>query len=92
MTNIGTFRAYIQQYLNHHPKLQKQMTLMVRQLPPTETGLPLEIYAFTNTSNWIEYENIQADIFDHILSIADEFGLRLFQNPTGYDMKQISLK
>ncbi len=91
MTNIGTFRAYIQHYLNNHPKLQKQMTIMVRQLPPGETGLPLEIYAFTNTTNWVEYENIQSDIFDHILSIAEEFGLRLFQNPTGHDMKQISL-
>lgn len=90
MTNIGIFRAYIQNYLNNNPKLYKQMTIMVRQLPPGETGLPLEIYAFTNTTDWIEYENIQADIFDHILSIADEFGLRLFQNPTGYDLKQIS--
>jgi len=92
MTNIGTFRAYIQQYLKNHPGLQKQMITMVRQLPPGETGLPLEIYAFTNTTNWTEYENIQSDIFDHILSIAEEFGLRLFQNPTGHDMRQISLK
>lgn len=92
MTNVGTFRAYIQRYLNNHPQILKQMTHMVRQLPPGETGLPIEIYAFTNTTNWVEYENIQSDIFDHILSIADEFGLRIFQNPTGYDMKQINLK
>lgn len=91
MTNIGIFRVYIQQYLNNHPKLHKHMTIMVRQLPPGETGLPIEIYAFTNTIDWMEYENIQSDIFDHILSIAEEFGLRLFQNPTGHDMKQISL-
>lgn len=92
MTNIGTFRAYIQHYLNNHPQLHKQMTYMVRQLPPGETGLPIEIYAFTGTTKWDEYEGIQADIFDHILSIADEFELRIFQNPTGYDMKNINLK
>jgi len=92
MTNIGTFRAYIQQYLNHHPKLQKDIPAVVRQLPPGETGLPLEIYAYTNTSDWVEYENIQSDIFDHIISIADEFNLRLYQNPTGYDMRQITMR
>jgi miniconductance mechanosensitive channel len=92
MTNVGTFRAYIQQYLNNHPQLHKQMTHIARQLPPVETGLPIEIYAFTNTTKWEEYEKIQADIFDHILSIADEFELRIFQNPTGYDMKQINIK
>lgn len=91
MTNIGTFRAYIQHYLNNHPRLHKKMIKMVRQLPPGETGIPIEIYAFTDTTDWIEYENIQADIFDHILSVAEEFGLRLFQNPTGYDVKQISM-
>lgn len=90
MTNIGTFRAYIQHYINNHPRLHKDMIKMVRQLPPDDTGLPIEIYAFTDTTDWIEYESIQADIFDHILSVAEEFGLRLFQNPTGYDVKQIS--
>ncbi len=92
MTNVGTFRAYIQFYLNNHQQLNKGMTHMVRQLPPEETGLPLEIYAFTDTTDWETYESIQADIFDHIISIAGEFELRIFQNPTGYDMKQISLK
>lgn len=92
LTNVGTFRAYIQLYLNNHPQLNKDMTQMVRQLPPAENGLPLEIYAFTDTTAWEVYEAIQADIFDHILSIAGEFDLRIYQSPTGYDMRQISLK
>ncbi|NLK27514.1 MAG: mechanosensitive ion channel [Clostridiales bacterium] len=89
MTNIGTFRAYITNYLKNHPGLHKGSTLMVRQLPPGDHGLPLEIYAFTNTTNWVNYENIQSDIFDHIFSVAEEFGLRIFQNPTGYDVQRI---
>jgi miniconductance mechanosensitive channel len=92
MTNVGTFRAYIQFYLYSHSQLHKGMTHMVRQLPPGETGLPLEIYAFTDTTEWEAYETIQADIFDHIISIAGEFELRIFQSPTGFDMKQISVK
>ena len=92
MTNIGTFRAYIQFYLNNYPQLNKNNPQLVRQLPPGENGLPLEIYAFTETTNWAVYETIQSDIFDHIFSIAGEFGLRIFQNPTGYDMQQISMK
>lgn len=87
MTNIGVFRTYIQNYLDHHPSIHKGMTCMVRQLQSGETGLPLEIYAFTNVTDWGVYEGIQADIFDHILAIAAEFGLRVFQSPTGYDLK-----
>ncbi|MFV2739652.1 miniconductance mechanosensitive channel, partial [Escherichia coli] len=64
MTNIGTFRAYLNEYLRNHPRIRKDMTLMVRQLAPGDNGLPLEIYAFTNTVVWLEYESIQADIFD----------------------------
>lgn len=67
MTNIGTFRAYLNEYLRNHPRIRKDMTLMVRQLAPDANGLPIEIYAFTNTVVWAEYEEIQADIFDHIL-------------------------
>jgi miniconductance mechanosensitive channel len=63
------------------------MAHMVRQLPPGENGLPLEIYAFIKDTNWEYYEGVQSDIFDHIFSVAGEFGLRIFQNPTGYDMK-----
>jgi miniconductance mechanosensitive channel len=87
ITNIGTLRAYIENYLRNHPKIHKGMTLMVRQLQPTENGLPLEIYAFTNDTNWINYEAIQADIFDHILSVIPSFGLRVFQAPSGHDMR-----
>jgi miniconductance mechanosensitive channel len=90
MTNIGIFRVYVQFYLKHHPNLHPMMAQMVRQLPPGANGLPLEIYAFVNTTNWETYERIQADIFDHIFAVVEEFGLRIFQNPTGFDMKQIS--
>jgi miniconductance mechanosensitive channel len=87
LTNIGAFRAYILAYLKNHPKIHKEMTMMVRQLPPGEKGLPLEIYAFTNVTVWVDYENIQSDIFDHLLAIVPQFGLRLFQNPTGQDIR-----
>ncbi|MDR3539495.1 MAG: mechanosensitive ion channel [Desulfosporosinus sp.] len=86
LTNIGIFRAYIQIYLEKYPKIHKEMTRMVRQLPPGESGLPLEIYAFTNDTEWVNYETIQSDIFDHILAIVPQFGLRIFQKPTGYDL------
>lgn len=89
LTNIGIFRAYIQNYLEQHPKIHKGMTCMVRQLQPVETGLPLEIYAFSNDVAWAVYEGVQSDIFDHILAVAPEFGLRVFQNPSGYDMKSM---
>jgi miniconductance mechanosensitive channel len=85
LTNIGTFRAYIAGYLRQHPKIHKGMTLMVRQLSPTPDGLPLEIYAFSNDVDWVRYEGIQADIFDHILAVAPEFDLRVFQHPAGRD-------
>ena len=91
MTNIGPFRAYIINYIKNHPGLQGDATQIVRQLPPGEYGLPLEIYAFTNTTDWATYENIQSDIFDHIISVAGEFGLRLFQNPSGYDVRKINI-
>jgi len=90
LTNIGVFRAYISNYLQHHPGINQEMTLMVRQLAPTENGLPIEIYAFTNDIQWAVYETVQADIFDHLLAVAPEFGIQLFQNPTGNDFKKIS--
>ncbi len=89
MTNIGSFRAYVEAYLRHHPKISKNLTLLVRQLKPTEHGLPIEIYAFTNITDWIAYEGIQSDIFDHILAAAPAFDLRVFQEPTGADFKSI---
>lgn len=85
MTNIGTFRAYVERYLRNHPGVHQGMTLIVRQLQPTSEGLPLEIYCFTNTTAWVAYEGIQSDIFDHLIAIAPEFGLRVFQSPSGAD-------
>lgn len=90
MTNIGTFRAYLNEYLRNHPRIRKDMTLMVRQLAPDANGLPIEIYAFTNTVIWAEYEDIQADIFDHIFAVVDEFGLRIHQSPTGNDIRSLA--
>jgi miniconductance mechanosensitive channel len=89
LTNIGVFRAYISQYLKHHPGISQEMTLLVRQLAPTEMGLPLEIYAFTNDIRWDVYETIQSDIFDHLFAVAPEFGIHLFQNPSGNDFKNM---
>ncbi len=85
MTNLGTFRKYVEAYLRHHPKIHNDMTFLVRHLHPTERGLPLEIYVFSNDQAWANYEAIQADIFDHILAVIPEFGLKVFQNPTGSD-------
>ncbi len=87
MTNLGTFRAYLVAYLRAHPKVHQDMTFLVRQMPPSETGLPLEIYVFSNDQAWANYEAIQADIFDHILASLPEFELRPFQNPTGDDVR-----
>lgn len=89
LTNVGVFREYILQYLRNHPKIHKDMTLLVRQLAPGDNGLPLEIYAFSNDTNWAVYESIQADIFDHIFAVMPTFGLRAFQNPTGHDIVQL---
>ncbi len=90
MTNIGTFRAYITAYLKQHPRLHHGLTTMVRQLKPGPDGLPLEIYCFTNTTEWTSYEGIQSDIFDHILAVVPEFELRIFQNPSGSDFEKLS--
>lgn len=90
LTNIGVFRAYIKNYLLNHSGIHKGMTLMVRQLEPTERGLPIELYCFTNTTVWTEYETIQGDIFDHLFAVAPEFGLRIFQNPSGHDFRNLN--
>ncbi len=79
LTNIGTLRAYLLTYLKNHPNINKDMTIMVRQLAPTEYGIPLEIYCFTATTVWVDYENIQSDIFDHIFSVLGEFGIKSYQ-------------
>lgn len=89
LTNIGTFRAYIRAYLANHPRIHPELITMVRQLQPDDAGVPIEIYTFTATTAWVEYENIQADIFDHIFAVAPKFDLRIFQKPTGYDFSYI---
>jgi len=90
MTNIGTFRAYVKEYLHHHPKIHQDMTFLIRQLKPTEYGLPIEIYVFSNDQAWANYEAIQADIFDHILAVVPEFDLRVYQQPSGHDLQKIT--
>lgn len=90
MTNVGTFRAYVVAYLNHHPKINKEMTFLVRQLPPTEHGLPIEIYVFSKDIAWANYEAIQADIFDHIIAVVPEFDLQVYQNPSGADFRALN--
>ena len=87
LTNLGTFRKYLELYLRNHPKIHQDMTFLVRHLQPTETGIPIEIYVFSNDQAWANYEAIQADIFDHIMAVIPEFGLRVFQNPTGEDWR-----
>jgi len=90
LTNIGTFRAYLDAYVRNHPKVHDGMTIMVRHLPPSPYGIPIEIYVFSNDIRWEHYEGIQADIFDHILAVIPEFGLRVFQNPTGRDLQMLT--
>ncbi len=89
LTNVGTFRAYCLAYLRNHPKIHTSgMTLLVRQLAPNEKGLPIELYAFANDTAWANYEDIQGDIFDHLLSILSEFQLSAFQEPSGADVEK----
>ena len=87
LTNLGTFRAYMEAYLRNHSEISKDLTFLVRQLAPTETGVPIEIYVFSTDKRWVQYEAIQADIFDHLLAVAPEFDLRVFQSPTGNDWR-----
>ena len=87
LTNIGTFRAYIEGYLRNHNQIHDEMTFLVRQLSPSSNGLPIEIYVFSNDTDWLNYEKIQADIFDHLLAVVSEFELKVFQNPSGSDFK-----
>ena len=87
-TNLGVFRHYLENYLKQHPKIHQHMTFLVRHLQPSEKGLPLEFYVFSKDQEWAKYESIQADIMDHVLAILPEFGLRVFQNPSGNDITE----
>jgi miniconductance mechanosensitive channel len=85
MTNLGTFRKYIESYLASLPNVHKEMNMLVRQLQPNENGIPLEVIFFSKDQDWVNYENLQSDIFDHLLAVIPEFGLRVFQRPSGHD-------
>lgn len=87
-TNLGVFRAYLNAYLRNLPTVNDEMTILVRHLQPTDRGIPVELYFFTRTTDWAPYEQIQADVFDHLLAIVPEFDLRVFQSPTGADFRQ----
>ncbi len=89
-TNLGIFRKYIEHYLKHKVEINQDMLLMVRQLEPTETGIPLEVYCFTKSKVWMEYESAQSDIFDHILSMVPVFDLKIFEQPSGNDFRSLS--
>lgn len=89
LTNIGVFRAYLVRYLQSLPEVSKELTCMVRQLQPTENGLPIELYFFSSVKDWVPYENIQSDVFDHVLAIIPEFGLSIFQHVSGHDLRSL---
>jgi len=90
MTNLGTFRKYLEYYLKNHPMIHLDLTLLVRHLQPNETGIPIEVYAFSTDQRWANYESIQADIFDHILAVLPEFELKVFQDPSGEDIRNLA--
>lgn len=88
--NLHIFRKYVEYYLTHHPKVNAEMTMLVRQLQPGPEGMPIELYFFTASTAWAEYEDIQAEVFDHIIAVLGNFHLKVFQNPSGSDIKSIS--
>ena len=89
-TNLGVFRKYLEAYLKNNPKINQEMTFLVRHLHPTEKGIPIEIYVFSNDQVWANYESIQADIFDHVLAVIPEFELKVFQSPSGRDFEKLT--
>ena len=90
LTNIGVFAVYLENYLMSNPNINQKMTIMVRQLSPTASGLPLEIYAFSIHKDWKVYEGVISDIFDHVIAAASEFDLNIFENPTGADFQKLN--
>ena len=87
--NLYIFRHYIEYYLRHHPKVNSEMIMTVRQLQPTEHGMPIELYFFSADTAWLKYEHLQAEVFDHVLAMLNSFGLRAFQSPAGTDMQKL---
>jgi len=92
LTNLGTFRAYIESYLQNHPQIRKDMTFLVRQLAPGPEGVPIEIYVFSAEQRWAHYEAIIGDIFDHLIAVVPEFGLKVYQRPSGGDLLSLRAK
>jgi miniconductance mechanosensitive channel len=90
MTNLGTFRAYLLRYLQNNPKIDQDLTLLVRQLPPDEHGIPIQIYCFSKDIAWVKYEEVQSDIFDHCLAVVPQFDLEIFQSPSGSDVRDFA--
>ena len=89
-TNFGIFREYLKSYLSNNPRVNMDMTFLVRHLQPTENGIPIEVYVFSRRQEWAEYEDLQADIFDHILAVVPHFDLKIFQNPSGADFRKLA--
>ncbi len=89
VVNLSIFRDYIRRYMKSHPGIHPDLMQMVRMLQPTAEGLPLEVYCFSRTTEWIPYEALQSEIFDHLLAVLPEFGLRIFQRPSGEDLRQV---
>ena len=92
MTNLGVFRAYLVNYLQNHPKVDQNLTLLVRQMPPSEHGIPIQIYCFCTDIAWVNYEAVQSDIFDHTLAVVPQFELEIFQSPSGGDVREVAEK
>ena len=88
LTNVGTFRAYLYNYIKNHPRVHTERTTLVRQLQPGPDGLPIEVYCFAATTDWQAYEDLQSDLFDHFLAVAPEFGLNVFQRASGRDLRE----
>ena len=88
LTNVGTFRAYLYNYIKNHPRVHPERTTLVRQLQPGPDGLPIEVYCFAATTDWQAYEDLQSDLFDHFLAVAPEFGLNVFQRASGRDLRE----
>ena len=88
--NLYLFRHYLDYYLRHHPKVNQDMIMLVRQLQPTEHGMPIELYFFSANTAWVKYEALQAEVFDHVLAVVHRFGLKVFQSPTGLDLQSLT--
>jgi miniconductance mechanosensitive channel len=87
--NLYIFRHYVMYYLTHHPKVNQEMIMLVRQLQPTAQGMPIELYFFSANTAWVRYEHLQAEVFDHVLAMLHQFDLKVFQSPTGLDLQSL---